>query len=156
VLPRCWGSAEDPATGEHVLFLEHVTDAAHLDPHGTETEWPPDLIAAALAAAAGWQSAFWDIDADDIGSAIPSAGPRPTPSDMIGDARRGRRWADAGRKRFREIVTERAWHRRHDIIATLADWHPAKDRLPGTLAHNDFNQRNLGFRPALLALDWEL
>jgi hydroxymethylglutaryl-CoA reductase (NADPH) len=156
VLPRCWGSAADPTTGEHVLFLEHVTDAAHLDPHGAETEWPPDLIAAALAAAAGWQSAFWDIAADDIGSTIPSSGPRPTTSDMVADTPLWRTLVDDGRKRFPDIVTEHAWRRRHDIIATLADWHPAKDRLPATLAHNDFNQRNIGFRPALLALDWEL
>jgi aminoglycoside phosphotransferase (APT) family kinase protein len=28
--------------------------------------------------------------------------------------------------------------------------------LPATLAHNDFNQRNVGFRPGVLVLDWEL
>jgi hypothetical protein len=26
-------------------------------------------------------------------------------------------------------------------------WHRAKDLLPGTLAHDDFNNRNVGFRP---------
>jgi hypothetical protein len=38
----------------------------------------------------------------------------------------------------------------------LGDWHRIKDRLPATLAHNDFNQRNIGFRPEVLVLDWEL
>lgn len=31
-----------------------------------------------------------------------------------------------------------------------------KDGLPATLAHNDFNQRNVGFRPDVVVLDWEL
>jgi hypothetical protein len=36
-----------------------------------------------------------------------------------------------------------------------------KDRLPATLAHDDFNQRNVGFRPNtakpdVVVLDWEL
>src|SRR5262249_29582367 len=42
-----------------------------------------------------------------------------------------------------------------------ADWHAVKDRLPSTLAHDDFNQRNVGFRSQattrdIVVLDWEL
>jgi hypothetical protein len=32
------------------------------------------------------------------------------------------------------------------LIETMGDWHKVKDALPATLAHNDFNQRNVGFR----------
>jgi hypothetical protein len=42
------------------------------------------------------------------------------------------------------------------LIDTLADWHAVKDTLPSTLAHNDFNQRNVGFRPQVVVLDWEI
>jgi hypothetical protein len=31
-----------------------------------------------------------------------------------------------------------------------------KDQLPATLVHDDFNQRNVGFRPDVVVLDWEL
>lgn len=60
------------------------------------------------------------------------------------------------RARFPDIVTDTVWRRRHTLIDTLGDWFAAKDRLPATLAHNDFNQRNVGFRPEVLVLDWEL
>jgi hypothetical protein len=30
----------------------------------------------------------------------------------------------------------------------MSDWHKVKDALPATLAHNDFKQRNVGFRTA--------
>ena len=47
------------------------------------------------------------------------------------------------------------------MIETLPDWHAGKDRLPATLAHDDFNQRNVGFRPgaagpSVVVLDREL
>ena len=53
-----------------------------------------------------------------------------------------------------DIVTDKVWRRRHALIDTLPDWHPVKDRLPATLAHDDFNQRNVGFRPHVVVLDW--
>jgi hypothetical protein len=43
-------------------------------------------------------------------------------------------------------VTQEVWRRRYALIDTIGDWHKAKDTLPVTLAHNDFNQRNVGFR----------
>jgi hypothetical protein len=42
------------------------------------------------------------------------------------------------------------------LVDTLSEWHPRKDRLPSTLVHDDFNQRNVGFRPGVVVLDWEL
>ena len=54
-------------------------------------------------------------------------------------------------------MTDKAWRRRRRLIDTIADWHAVKDRLPSTLAHNDFNPRNVGFREGgVLVLDWEL
>lgn len=75
---------------------------------------------------------------------------------MIADAPLWRGLLDGARKRFPDIITQDIWHRRHRLIDRLSDWHQAKDRLPATLAHNDLNQRNVGFRPAVLVLDWEL
>ena len=102
-----------------------------------------------MTAAAQWQALFWD--------AAPSfAARRMTTADMVADAPLWRGLLDDARQRFPDMVTESAWRRRHDIIERLGDWHRVKDALPATLAHNDFNQRNIGFRPAVLVLDWEL
>lgn len=151
VLPRCYGCAIDSATGEHALFLELV-EAKRLDATGAQADWPPDAINAALRALAGWQSVLWNADH----AGFPWAGPRASTADMTADAPLWRALVDDGRARHPDIVTEAAWRRRHALIDSLPDWHPVKDSLPGTLAHNDFNQRNVGFRPDVVVLDWEL
>jgi hydroxymethylglutaryl-CoA reductase (NADPH) len=105
-----------------------------------------------LIAAAGWQAVFWNARPEQL----PWAGPRPTTADMVADTPLWRGLLDDAHQRFPDIVTDRVWRRRHDLIDRLEDWHRTKDRLPATLAHNDYNQRNIGFRPAILVLDWEL
>jgi hypothetical protein len=152
VLPRCYGTAIDTAHGEHALFLDRVTDVARLDATGTLADWPPYAIDEALNAAAGFHAVFWNVTPEQ-----PSwAGPRPTTEDMIADEPLWRGLLDDAHKRFPDIVTEEVWRGRHRLIDGLEDWHRTKDKVPTTLAHNDFNQRNVGFRPAVLVLDWEL
>ncbi len=150
VLPRCYGLASDAATGEHAVFLEFVAGAARLDASGASADWPADAIDAALACAAGWHAAFWNATETSW------AAPRRTTANMVADAPLWRGLLDDARRRFPDVVTENIWRRRHDLIDRLPDWHRATDRLPATLAHNDFNQRNVGFRPAVLVLDWEI
>lgn len=149
ILPRCYGLATDAATGEHALFLEFLADVARLDPTGAQADWPADTIDEALRAAAGWHAAFWDVD-------VPWAAPRPTTQDMVADTSLWRGLLQDARGRFPYIVTDKAWRRRHTLIDTLSIWHPAKDQCPATLVHDDFNQRNVGFRPDVVVLDWEL
>lgn len=152
VLPRCYGSADDPATGEVALFLELVTDMRGLDPSGTHLDQPAADIDEILRALAGWQAAFWGADERRLAW----AGPRPTTADMMADAPLWRAIVDHGRKRMPTVVTEEVWRRRHRLIDTIDEWHAIKDALPATLAHNDFNPRNVGFRRGVLVLDWEL
>jgi hypothetical protein len=152
VLPRSYGSASDNIGGEHALFLELLTDVARLDAAGAVADWPTKTIDDALRSAAGWHAAFWDIESKPTAW----AGPRPTTEDMIADEPLWRGLLDDAHARFPSIITDRVWRRRHALIDTLQDWHPVKDKLPATLAHNDFNQRNVGFRPGVVVLDWEL
>jgi hypothetical protein len=63
---------------------------------------------------------------------------------------------DDAHARFQAIITGEVTRRRHKLIDAIDVWHLIKDQLPGTLAHNDFNQRNVSFRPDVVALDWEL
>jgi hypothetical protein len=152
VLPGCYGGAVDPVTGEQAVFLEMVTDMRRLDPGGATFDWPAAEIDEVLRALAGWQSALWDANQ----RLLAWAGPRLTTADMVADAPLWRAIVDFGRERMPHIVTEQVWRRRCRLIDTIADWHAIKDTLPATLAHNDFNQRNVGFRQGVLALDWEL
>ena len=61
-------------------------------------------------------------------------------------------------QRLPDVVPADTLARRLDLIATIEDWHPAKDPMPACLVHNDFNQRNVGFRSTgdVVVLDWEL
>jgi hypothetical protein len=144
VLPRCYGWAQDPGTGEHALFLEYLSGVMRLDTTGANADWPPDAIDAALRAAARWQAAFWG--ADD--KTLAWAGPRPTTAVMVADTSLWRGLLNDARARFPHIITQNVWRRRYALIETMSDWHKVKDALPATLVHNDFNQRNVGFRAA--------
>jgi hypothetical protein len=153
VLPKCYGCARDSTTGEEALFLEMVTDIRLMDASGASFDWPAADIDAALRALAGWQAAFWGADE----SRLAWAGPKPTTAGMAADAPLWRAIVDHGRVRLPRVVTDKVLRRRHRLIDTIADWHAVKDELPATLAHNDFNHRNVGFcHGAVLALDWEL
>jgi len=157
VLPRCYGSGTDLRTGEHALFLEFLAEVTGLDASGDKTDWPASAIDDALQAAAGWHAAFWGID--DKQAAW--AGPQLATPDLVADAPLWRGILDDARRRFPDLVTDMVWRRRHRLIDTLADWHAVKDGLPATLVHDDFNPRNVGFRPnggapSVVVLDWEL
>ncbi|MFZ5690911.1 MAG: hypothetical protein ACOY5F_06610 [Pseudomonadota bacterium] len=152
VLPRCYGMATNAQTGEHAVFLEDVEHAARLDASGATGDWPTDAVDAALSAAADWQKAFWNAGPAEL----PFAAPRLNTADMVADAPLWRGILDDARKRFPAIMTNDVWRRRHRLIDTMQTWHSVKDQIPSTLAHNDFNQRNVGLRPEILVLDWEL
>jgi hypothetical protein len=154
VLPKCYGSARDTGTGEEALFLEQVVGIRLQDASGASFDWPAESIDEVLRALAGWQAVFWGADEKRLAW----AGPKPTTAGMASDAPLWRAIVDHGRARLPHIVTDTVWRRRHRLIDTIADWHAIKDALPATLAHNDFNHRNVGFRQdgGVLALDWEL
>ncbi|MBX3582743.1 MAG: hypothetical protein KF810_12675 [Rhizobiaceae bacterium] len=153
VLPRCYGGVVDGKSGEHAIFLEFLDNVARLDAAGAEGDWPPALIASALSAAGGWHGAFLG-KVDHMDDAF--AAPRATTAQRLADEGLWRGLLDNARGRFPDILTEAVWRRRHHIVDTIDVWHPIKDQLPVTLVHDDFNNRNCGFRPAPIALDWEL
>ena len=152
ILPRYYGAIDDPMTGERALFMEELAGLSRLDASGARADWPIDAIRSAFSAVAAWQAEFWGVDH----ASMPWAGPRMTAADMRADESLWRGELNDARARFPDIITEGIARRRHRLIDTVDAWYPAKDQLPGTLAHNDFNQRNVGFRPDIVVLDWEL
>ncbi len=125
--------------------MEQLTDVSRLDAAGAQADWPIDAIGAAFAAAAAWQAEFWGAS----NASLAWAGPRPTTADMLADELLWRGLLDDAHARFPGVITEAVKRRRHRLIDTMDVWHRAKDLLPGTLADDDFNNRNVGFGPAL-------
>ena len=113
-MPRCYGWAHDPETGEYALFLECVSYMVGLDATGATADWEPEAIDAALHAAARWHSAFWGADEKRLGW----AGPRPTTASMVADTSLWRGLLNDARARFPHIVTQEVWRRRYALIDT--------------------------------------
>jgi hypothetical protein len=81
ILPRYYGAASDPLTGERALFIEEITDVSRLDATGAEADWPIEAIGAVFGAAAAWQVEFWGADERSLSW----AGPRMRTDDMVAD-----------------------------------------------------------------------
>src|SRR5260370_22390273 len=75
---------------------------------------------------------------------------------MVADETLWRGLFDDAHARSPGVITQQVKRRRHRLIDTMDVWHRAKDLLPGTRVHDDFNNRNVGLRPGVVVLDWEL
>lgn len=133
------------------LVLEDLGDIAGLDPSGAIARWPVEHIEQALIAAAGFHAATRGRD-------YPWTVQRPSTSTMWADRDLYLAQLDDAATRFPDIISETVHTTRRRTIETMQDWHPAKDAMPATLVHNDYNQRNVGFRDSgeVVVLDWEL
>ncbi len=149
VLPAELGRFE--VDGQTALVLEDLGPVEGLDASGAIERWPTEHIERALRAAAGFHAATaghdyaWTLQ-------------RPSTRTMIADSDLWRAMIEDAAQRLPEVVSAECLTRRLETIATIAQWHPAKDAMPACLVHNDFNQRNVGFTAAgnVVALDWEL
>jgi thioester reductase-like protein len=140
-----------------LLLLEDLTGAPMLDSLDGDRPWQPSHLEAAIGGIA-------HVHATSYGDADPPGPPGWWAPRRTGDALVAQRpllealldfaltrpfagWlGDAGRARVRGLLDD------------LPTWARAIDAHPHTLIHNDFNPRNLAFRPdgTLCAFDWEL
>jgi hydroxymethylglutaryl-CoA reductase (NADPH) len=155
ILPSLYGEITDESTGECALVIERVDPIVGLDASGSECDWSFEQIRMAVEAAARFHAAFCGRQ-----GVLGWAGPRMFTSDMEENASLWKGILYDSHRRFPDIVTEAITARRERIIETISGWHPAKDKMPTTLVHDDYNPRNVGFRLSspkrVLALDWEL
>ena len=139
------------ADGQIALVLEDLGPVAGLDASGAVERWPTEWIEQALIAAAGFHAATaghdyaWTLE-------------RPSTRTVLPDADLWRAIVVDAAQRLPDVVPPDALAQRLDTLATIESWHRAKDAMPACLVHNDFNQRNVGFRSSgeVVALDWEL
>src|SRR5690606_20886326 len=122
-----------------------------LDASRAVERWPTYRIEQALRAAAGFHAATaghdyaWTLQ-------------RPSTRTVLADSGLWRAMVEDAAQRLPDVVSAASLARRLETIATIEQWHPAKDAMPACLVHNDFNQRNVGFTADgdVVALDWEL
>lgn len=149
VLPTELGRFE--ADGQTALVLEDLNPIEGLDASGAIERWPTEQIEAALRAAAGFHAA---TAGHDYAWTIL----RPSTRTVAGDAGLWQAILSDAAQRLPEVVTSDTLAQRLALIETITEWHPVKDAMPACLVHNDFNQRNVGFRDSgqVVVLDWEL
>lgn len=137
--------------GQTALVLADIGQVHGLDPTAATTRWTLEQIEQALVAAAGFHAVT-------AGRDYPWAPLRPSTRTALGDVDLYRGILLDAARRLPDVVTPSVLEHRLEILDSLARWHPAKDVMPATLVHNDFNQRNVGFREdgEVVVLDWEL
>lgn len=151
LLPPYFGTIT--AHGERAVLLGDISPVRGMDAGGAVTHWTSGHIDAALRA----------IGAVHAGSSRVADGlawlpPRTDAATFAADAELWDAMLADARRRFPDIVTPDVVATRARLIATAGDWYTAKDPMPTALAHNDFNQRNVGFDAddRVVALDWEI
>ena len=151
ILPPYYGTVV--SRGERAIILGDEGAIFGLDAGGAISHWSPAHIDAALRGIGAVHAAGAAL-VDDI-AWLP---PRPDTTTMADDAPLWRALLSGAARRVPDIVTPHVVASRTALIDSIAEWHPAKDANPTVIAHNDFNQRNVGFvgDDRLVALDWEL
>lgn len=149
VQPALLGSFE--AEGQTALVLEDLGSISGLDASGAIERWPTERIEQALQSAAGFHAAT-------LGRDFPWTVRRPSTSTAKADAALWRALLQDAARRFPDLITPAVVAARTATLDSIEQWHPAKDVMPGCLVHNDYNQRNVGFRDSgeVVVLDWEL
>ncbi|MCU0296289.1 MAG: aminoglycoside phosphotransferase family protein [Candidatus Nanopelagicales bacterium] len=139
------------AGGQTALVLEDLGAIDGLDASGAIERWPTEHIESALQSAAAFHAAT-------VGRDYAWTIQRPSTSTLAADADLWRSILTDAAQRLPEVVPAGTLAGRLAIIDTIDQWHPAKDAMPACLVHNDFNQRNVGFRGSgeVVVLDWEL
>jgi hypothetical protein len=157
--PAVVATEADPGSRAWSVLLEDLRGAELLDAVDRPEAWTGDYVGAAVDGIAAIHSAW-------LGRA---GGLRHEP--WIGSVRDTakveamtplwRALADHAAPMFAGWTDQSIPQLQHALIDRISRWRPALDAAPQTLIHNDFNPRNLCFKPVdggrrLCAFDWEL
>ncbi|MCB1889754.1 MAG: thioester reductase domain-containing protein [Rhodocyclaceae bacterium] len=156
-MPAQFGPAAPLAPG--LTVNQWLGDASLIDSADRPGDWRPAHLAAAVDALvdihAGWlgedvalAEAAW-LDTHANGPDVPDAQPLWSALEA------------ATREHLDGFGIARLADLQRQVLSTLPAWWPAWQAAPQTLVHNDFNPRNLAFRPTATGLvccayDWEL
>ena len=158
-MPAIYGIHRDDKREAYILVMEFLKNMLLMDSVNKPAEWTLDLLKIALKGAADFHAVYYGKTAQLTQK--PWIGTIPTVALMVDMIPL---WEDLSNHMFEEFA---AWFDKDDrtthrmLIATVPEWWAELEAMPRTLIHNDFNPRNLCFRPTadgpqLVAYDWEL
>ncbi|WP_433325305.1 phosphotransferase [Spirillospora sp. CA-294931] len=158
VLPKTYGTYEDPAREAYVIAMERLGPNVILkDTGATPERWRAPHIAAAVRGIAGVHAA-WLGRADALRAegwlGEPQSAERMTAMRELWSA-----LVEHAAAEHPGLLDEAGACRLQEIVETIPEWWARLEAMPRTLAHNDFNPRNVALRAAdlsLVAYDWEL
>ncbi|MFI7131005.1 phosphotransferase [Nonomuraea sp. NPDC050153] len=156
VLPFTYGVHEDPGREAYVIAMERLGPGVRLkDTSDTPERWRTQDVAAAVRGIAGVHAA-WLGRHDELRALV---GPVQTAERMAAMRELWTALLEHGAAEHPELLDGAAAHRLRRIVAGIPEWWRRLESMPRTLAHNDFNPRNIALRCAgssLVAYDWEL
>jgi hypothetical protein len=143
-LPHLYGTLLKDGEPTTLLMIERITEPMLLDRANDLAGWNIEAIRLALDAI-GAIHGEWFGKHGELG-ALSWLPRRIVTDDLIADQDLWFALVDLAATHFADLASDESIARRKAIIESIGDWHPIKDAFPHTLAHDDFNPRNICFR----------
>ena len=158
-VPEVYGIYQNDEREIYLLVLERLCHMELMDSADDVSGWTHDHIIAALDGIADIHS-IW-LGREEELRRQPWLSYPPTAERMQAVSPFWDLLAVQAHEEFPEWFEASDLDRFRRILADLPQWWQALDQMPKTLIHNDFNPRNLAFRPTpegrrLCVYDWEL
>ena len=158
-MPRVHGVIVDAKQGLWISVLEYLGDAELLADMGATERWTTAHFEAAVDALADIHAEHFDQEAPLL--AQPWIALNAEGSQVLAMREWWEALAHYAKRNYDRPVWSDLGAIHADLVQSIDDWWPQLCAMPRTLIHNDFNPRNLGFRPnangpVLCAFDWEL
>jgi hypothetical protein len=161
-VPAVYDIVRNDAREAYVLVLERLRDVRLMDSADDPSAWGGAEIEAALRGI-GAVHAIWMGREDEL-QRQPWIGAPPTAAGMAAMRPLWDALAEHAAEEFPALMSEDELRRHRELVASIPAWWARIEAMPRTLAHNDFNPRNLALREdgsasaglRLCAYDWEL
>lgn len=159
-MPRCYGVTTDEGRGVWSVAIEHLANAELIGAAEACDQWAPAHIEAAIRGAARMHAAWYGRQAE-LRSASWMA-PEITAHDAVAMSPLWHSLARFSDSFFGPWSGGSLLALQSKFIGRIGQWWNELATMPGTLIHNDYNPRNLGFRreaggsKVVCAFDWEL
>ena len=158
-LPKVYGLINDPGREIWVLVEELLQGLELMDSAHDVSGWTQTHLEAAITGVASCHSVWYGREEELCKQ--PWMVDYPTHKGMVEKQRLWEMLGVHAREEFPEWFTDNDLDLFNRAVNSIDDWWAQIESMPRTLVHNDFNPRNLAFRPTengpmLCLYDWEL